>query len=71
MFQDGSAVDRIKMCSDCRVISQFEVSGNPFASTPRPATRTTEDYLREREIEEARTRLRAERGPGSGNGSAD
>ncbi|WP_119461916.1 4Fe-4S binding protein [Rhodospirillaceae bacterium SYSU D60014] len=65
MFQDAGAVDRIKMCSDCRVIAQFEARGDPFAGAPRPVTRTTEDYLREREIEEARARVRTDRGNGS------
>ncbi len=68
MFQDASAIDRIKMCGDCRVIAQFEVGDHPFATTPRPVPRTTEDYLREREIEEAQARVRAGRG---GNGRAD
>ncbi|MEQ8504283.1 MAG: 4Fe-4S dicluster domain-containing protein [Rhodospirillales bacterium] len=44
----GAALDRIKMCDDCRVMVQFEQT-NPLAGAPRPQTRTTEDYLRERE----------------------
>jgi hypothetical protein len=49
------------------VIVQFEVTDNPLAAGPRPKTRTTDDYLREREeIEEARAKLEAEAG---GNGS--
>jgi ferredoxin len=67
MFMDSAAIDRIRMCDDCRVIAQFEVTDNPLAAGPRPKTRTTDDYLRERaEIEEARRKLEAERG---GNGS--
>jgi hypothetical protein len=38
------------MCEDCRVIAQFETSDDPFASTPRPMTRTTDDDLRERDL---------------------
>jgi ferredoxin len=65
MFQDSSAIDRLRMCDDCRVIVQFEVTDNPLAAGPRPKTRTTDDYLREREeIEAARARLKAERGSG-------
>lgn len=45
MFQDGAAVERIKMCDNCRVVSQFEGDAAPFAAAPRPLTRTTEDYL--------------------------
>ena len=65
MFMDSAAVDRIRMCDDCRVIVQFEVTDNPLAAGPRPKTRTTDDYLREREeIEAARAKVKA----GSGGG---
>ncbi|HEX6141506.1 MAG TPA: 4Fe-4S binding protein [Geminicoccaceae bacterium] len=63
MFQDTAAVDRIRMCEDCRVIVQFETRDNPLAAGERPRPRTTDDYLREREeIEAARRRAREERG---------
>ncbi len=67
MFRTGAQAERIRMCEDCRVIVQFEAgqmagSADPFAGPPRPAIRTTDDDLREREIEEARARLRRERG---------
>ena len=68
MFKDSAAVDRIRMCDDCRVIVQFEATDNPFAATPRPKPRTTDDYLREREELEAARRRIEEQG---GNGSAD
>jgi ferredoxin len=62
MYQDSAAIDRIRMCNDCRVIVQFEATDNPLAAAPRPKTRTTDDYLRERaEIEEARAKARSER----------
>jgi hypothetical protein len=49
------------MCDDCRVVVQFEATDNPLAGAPRPKTRTTEDYLRERaEIEAARAKVKAE-----------
>jgi ferredoxin len=68
MFQDFAAIDRIRMCDDCRVIVQFEVSDNPFAAGPRPKARTTDDYLRERaQIEAARAKLKA---PGKDGGGA-
>jgi ferredoxin len=47
MFLEGAAVERIKMCDNCRVIDQFE-AGAPLAAAPRPLTRTTEDYLEAR-----------------------
>jgi ferredoxin len=49
MFQEGGAVERIRMCEDCRLVMQAERSIDPFAGPPKPTTRTTEDYLRERE----------------------
>ena len=54
MFK-GSAkcLDVIKMCEDCRVTAATEEDFDPYAK-PRPAPRTSEDYLRERE------RLKAE-----------
>ena len=45
------ALDRIRMCEDCRVIDQFE-GHNPLAAKARPTVRTTEDYLREKNAAE-------------------
>jgi ferredoxin len=43
-------VDAIRMCADCRVITMSEDGFNPFVGvSERPAPRTTDDYLRERE----------------------
>ncbi len=59
MFKEGAAIDRIRMCEDCRVADQFERTDNPFAAADRTPVRTTDDYLREREeIEAARKRFR-------------
>ena len=49
MFSDENALDRIKMCPDCRVVDIFDEPNTPLAGTPRPKTRTTEDYLKERD----------------------
>jgi ferredoxin len=66
MFQDAAAVDRIRMCEDCRVVAQFEAQNNPLAGGDRPKPRTTDDYLREREeIEAARAKVKREREEGS------
>ena len=73
MFQDSAQIDLIKMCEDCRVTVQFESSDNPFQGGDRPTPRTTDDYLREREIEEARAKVLAERAngkPEDGSGNA-
>ena len=42
-------LNAIKMCADCRVNAMVEDQFDPLAGPPRPAVRTTEDYLRERE----------------------
>jgi ferredoxin len=69
MYKDSAAIDRIRMCDDCRVVVQFEATDNPLAAGPRPKTRTTDDYLRERaEIEQARARVKAERAKGKADG---
>ncbi len=59
MFQDSAAIDRIRMCEDCRVVVQFDREDTPMVAGPRPPVRTTDDYLRERdEIEAARRELK-------------
>jgi len=49
MFQEKGGTDRLKMCDDCRVFALAEEDEHPMAAAARPVTRTTEDYLRERE----------------------
>ena len=49
MYSDGSALERIKMCPDCRITEQFDDPKTPMASGDRPEIRTTDDYLKERE----------------------
>jgi ferredoxin len=53
MFESGPQAERIMMCDDCRVVVEFEQPNTPLAGAPRPRVRTTEDDLREREIERA------------------
>jgi len=49
MFKGQAArLDMLKMCDDCRVAAATEQEVDPYAPS-RPAVRTTEDYLRERE----------------------
>jgi ferredoxin len=51
MYKDSKKrLDVIRMCADCRVEAMAEENFDPFAA-PRPATRTSDDYLREREKE--------------------
>ncbi len=70
MFESSDQIERIMMCDDCRIVVQFEDKA-PLAGAPRPITRTTDDDLREREIEEARAKLLAERAAEKGNGRDD
>ncbi len=50
MFKDSKKrLDVIKMCADCRVNAMAEENFDPFGAPQRPAVRTTDDYLRERE----------------------
>ena len=52
MFKDSKKrLDVIKMCADCRVNAMSEEKFDPFAGPGRPVVRTTEDYLRERDLE--------------------
>lgn len=47
--------EAIRMCADCRVITMSEQHFDPFVGVPeRPAPRTTDDYLRERERRDKR-----------------
>jgi ferredoxin len=51
MYKDSKQrLDVIRMCADCRVEAMADENFDPFAA-PRPATRTSDDYLREREKE--------------------
>jgi ferredoxin len=50
MYKDSKQrLDVIKMCAECRVNVMAEEQFDPFAGPKRPAVRTTDDYLRERE----------------------
>jgi ferredoxin len=50
MYKDSKKrLDVIKMCADCRVAAMAEENFDPFGVAKRPALRTTDDYLRERE----------------------
>ena len=53
---DSEALNRLKMCEDCRVIAMMEDDQQPFQHGTVPVPRTTDDYLQERE------KLRAQAG---------
>ena len=51
MFAGSDGQDRVRvlmMCEDCRVEAIVNESFDPHAAPPRPAPRTTDDYLRDR-----------------------
>jgi ferredoxin len=47
--KNSKRLEALKMCEDCRVIAATEDGFDPHGAPPRPLTRTTDDYLRERE----------------------
>jgi len=49
MFSGPGGMDKLKMCENCRVEAMSEEQPDPFAQGAWPVTRTTEDYLPERE----------------------
>ncbi len=50
MFKNSAKrIDVVRMCADCRVIAMSEEKFDPFGAPPRPAPRTADDYLRERD----------------------
>lgn len=67
MYAEEGALDRIRMCMDCRVLDQWQGDDPMAGDKPRRPTRTTEDYFDERKAAAG-----AEGGPGDGmNGSTD
>jgi ferredoxin len=49
----GGRLDAVRMCADCRVVSMSEQRFDPFVGvSERAPPRTTDDYLREREIKD-------------------
>ena len=49
MFSEEKALNRLRMCEDCRVIALTENDPQPMAHGTVPIPRTTDDYLIERE----------------------
>jgi ferredoxin len=48
--ENAKRIAVIKMCDDCRVEAVMNESFDPHGAPERPPVRTTEDYLREREL---------------------
>ena len=49
MFRDPARLAMLDLCEDCRVTAATNAALDPYATTERPITKTTEDYLREAE----------------------
>jgi len=49
MFESGKQTELLKMCDNCRVVAMAESSNDPFKMGEVPRTRTTEDYIMERD----------------------
>lgn len=49
MFRDEAALRPLRLCEDCRVVEATLSRLDPYAGEARPAVRTTDDYLRERD----------------------
>ena len=45
MFANEQALNRLKMCADCRVIDMVETAPDPMAGGARPLPRSTDDYI--------------------------
>jgi ferredoxin len=60
--QGRARLEMLKMCDDCRIIAATEASLDPYGAPPRPAPKTSDDYLREREERERRMKERIEKG---------
>ena len=51
MFADPSRLALLELCEDCRAAEATLGGVDPYAGSPRPVVRTTEDWLREAEEE--------------------
>ncbi len=49
MFRDGKQLSVLRLCENCRVFAATDGGIDPYAGEARPATKTTEDWLREAE----------------------
>ena len=49
MFADEQAIDRLKMCDNCRVFAITKIRDNPMAFGSITVSQTTEYYFRERD----------------------
>jgi hypothetical protein len=49
MFADPARLAVLEMCEDCRAVAATQSQVDPYAGPPRPAVKTTEDWLREAE----------------------
>ncbi|RLP24965.1 4Fe-4S binding protein [Mesorhizobium sp. YM1C-6-2] len=50
--ENARRLDLVRMCDNCRVDAAMNEGFDPYETSPRPAPRTTEDYLRARKASE-------------------
>lgn len=48
--ENAQRLNLVRMCDNCRVDAVMNEGLDPYETSPRPAPRTTEDYLRAREV---------------------
>jgi ferredoxin len=52
-------IDLIRKCDTCRVEAMTNAGFDPYASTPRPRAKTTEDYFNERDVADREAAMQA------------
>jgi ferredoxin len=57
--EHNARIDLIKKCDTCRVEAMTNAGFDPYAGTARPPAKTTDDYLREREVAEREAAMQA------------
>jgi ferredoxin len=57
--ENQSRLDLIQKCDTCRIEAMTNAGFDPYASTPRPRAKTTEDYFQEREIATREAEMKA------------
>jgi ferredoxin len=62
--ENTSRLDLIQKCDTCRVEAMTNSGFDPYAAAPRPPAKTTEDYLKDREmaVREAAMKAKIDRG---------
>lgn len=57
--ENSARLELIQKCDDCRVEAMTNAKFDPYVAKPRPPAKTTEDYLKERELAEREAAMKA------------